>query len=89
MFRNFLLRPRALHLEHEDCCGERRADFERKALERLREALSLDPLSVAAATSLARIANRLGNASGAATAAISAVRASARSAAARAAGSAS
>ncbi|MBX3262830.1 MAG: hypothetical protein KF782_24335 [Labilithrix sp.] len=43
----------------------------REALERLREALSLDPLSVAAATSLARVANRLGDASGAAAAAIS------------------
>lgn len=43
----------------------------REALERLREALALDPLSVAAATSLARVANRLGDASGAAAAAIS------------------
>jgi tetratricopeptide (TPR) repeat protein len=43
----------------------------REALERLREALTLDPLSVAAATSLARVANRLGDASGAAAAAIS------------------
>lgn len=43
----------------------------RESLERLREALSLDPLSVAAATSLARVANRLGDASGAAAAAIS------------------
>jgi len=43
----------------------------REALERLREALALDPLSVTAATSLARLANRLGDASGAAAAAIS------------------
>ncbi|MBX3192515.1 MAG: hypothetical protein KF819_36330 [Labilithrix sp.] len=43
----------------------------REALERLREVLSLDPLSVSAATSLARLANRLGDASGAAAAAIS------------------
>ncbi|MBX3208705.1 MAG: hypothetical protein KF764_26970 [Labilithrix sp.] len=43
----------------------------RESLERLREALSLDPLSVAAATSLARVANRLGDASGAAAAAMS------------------
>lgn len=43
----------------------------REALERLREALTLDPLSVAAATSLARVANRLGDATGAAAAAIS------------------
>ncbi len=43
----------------------------REALERLREALTLDPLSVTAATSLARVANRLGDASGAAAAAIS------------------
>jgi cellulose synthase operon protein C len=43
----------------------------RESLERLREALALDPLSVAAATSLARVANRLGDASGAAAAAIS------------------
>lgn len=43
----------------------------RESLERLREALSLDPLSVAAATSLARVANRLGDAAGAAAAAIS------------------
>ena len=43
----------------------------REALDRLRDVLSLDPLSVAAATSLARVANRLGDASGAATAAIS------------------
>jgi cellulose synthase operon protein C len=42
-----------------------------EALERLREALSLDPLSVTAATSLARLANRLGDASGAAAAAMS------------------
>jgi len=43
----------------------------REALERMREALALDPLSVTAATSLARLANRLGDASGAAAAAIS------------------
>jgi tetratricopeptide (TPR) repeat protein len=43
----------------------------REALERLREALTIDPLSVTAATSLARVANRLGDASGAAAAAIS------------------
>jgi len=43
----------------------------REALERLREALLLDPLSVTAATSLARLANRLGDAAGAAAAAIS------------------
>jgi tetratricopeptide (TPR) repeat protein len=43
----------------------------REALERLREALALDSLSVTAATSLARLANRLGDASGAAAAAIS------------------
>jgi tetratricopeptide (TPR) repeat protein len=43
----------------------------REALERLREALALDGLSVTAATSLARLANRLGDASGAAAAAIS------------------
>jgi tetratricopeptide (TPR) repeat protein len=43
----------------------------RESLERLREALALDPLSVAAATSLARVANRLGDAAGAAAAAIS------------------
>lgn len=43
----------------------------REALDRLREVVSLDPLSVSAATSLARVANRLGDASGAAVAAIS------------------
>jgi tetratricopeptide (TPR) repeat protein len=43
----------------------------REALDRLRDVLTLDPLSVAAATSLARVANRLGDAVGAATAAIS------------------
>jgi tetratricopeptide (TPR) repeat protein len=43
----------------------------REALERLREALALDPLSVTAATSLARVANRLGDATGAAAAAMS------------------
>lgn len=43
----------------------------REALERQREVLSLDPLSVTAATSLARLANRLGDVSGAAVAAIS------------------
>jgi tetratricopeptide (TPR) repeat protein len=43
----------------------------REALERLREALSIDPLSVTAATSLARLANRLGDTSGAAAAAMS------------------
>jgi len=43
----------------------------REALERLREALALDLMSVTAATSLARLANRLGDASGAAAAAIS------------------
>lgn len=43
----------------------------REALERLREALALDPLSVTAATSLARLANRLSDATGAAAAAIS------------------
>lgn len=43
----------------------------REGLERLREVLSLDPLSVTAATSLARVANRLGDASGAVAAAIS------------------
>ncbi|OJY29739.1 MAG: hypothetical protein BGO98_48865 [Myxococcales bacterium 68-20] len=43
----------------------------RESLERLREVLTLDPLSVTAATSLARVANRLGDASGAAAAAIS------------------
>ncbi|MDB4933168.1 MAG: domain protein putative component of TonB system, partial [Labilithrix sp.] len=43
----------------------------REALERLREAVALDALSVTAATSLARLANRLGDASGAAAAAIS------------------
>lgn len=42
-----------------------------EALSRLREALSIDPLSVTAATSLARLANRLGDAAGAAAAAIS------------------
>jgi tetratricopeptide (TPR) repeat protein len=43
----------------------------REALERLRGVLLVDQLSVTAATSLARIANRLGDASGAAAAAIS------------------
>src|SRR5690606_11017444 len=43
----------------------------REALDRLRDVLLLDPLSVTAATSLARVANRLGDASGAAAAAIS------------------
>jgi tetratricopeptide (TPR) repeat protein len=43
----------------------------REALDRLREILLVDPLSVTAATSLARIANRLGDANGAAAAAIS------------------
>ncbi len=43
----------------------------REALERLRVALAVDALSVTAATSLARVANRLGDATGAATAAIS------------------
>ena len=43
----------------------------RESLERLREALELDPLSVTAATSLARVANRLGDAAGAAAAAMS------------------
>jgi cellulose synthase operon protein C len=43
----------------------------REALERLRDALALDSLSVTAATSLARLANRLGDASGAALAAMS------------------
>ena len=43
----------------------------REGLERLREALAIDPLSVTAATSLARVANRLGDASGAAAAAMS------------------
>jgi tetratricopeptide (TPR) repeat protein len=47
------------------------ASSAREALERLREALALDGLSVTAATSLARLANRLGDASGAAAAAIS------------------
>jgi len=43
----------------------------REALERLREGLALDPLSVPLATSLARLANRLGDAAGATAAAIS------------------
>lgn len=43
----------------------------REALQRLRDVVTLDPLSVTAATSLARVANRLGDASGAAAAAIS------------------
>ncbi|HVJ90862.1 MAG TPA: hypothetical protein VM580_13750, partial [Labilithrix sp.] len=43
----------------------------REALERLRAALALDPLSVTAATTLARLANRLDDASGAAAAALS------------------
>ncbi|MBX3228079.1 MAG: hypothetical protein KIT84_27360 [Labilithrix sp.] len=43
----------------------------RESLDRLRDTLALDPVSVAAATSLARVANRLGDAVGAATAAIS------------------
>ncbi|MDB4942296.1 MAG: domain protein putative component of TonB system, partial [Labilithrix sp.] len=43
----------------------------REALERMREALALDPLSVTAATSLARLSNRLGDVPGAAAAAIS------------------
>jgi tetratricopeptide (TPR) repeat protein len=50
---------------------EAAASSAREALERLREALALDGLSVTAATSLARLANRLGDASGAAAAAIS------------------
>lgn len=43
----------------------------REALERLRETLALDPLSVTAATCLARIANRLGDTPGAVAAASS------------------
>lgn len=43
----------------------------REALERLREALAIDPMSVTAATSLARLANRLGETSAAAAAAMS------------------
>jgi cellulose synthase operon protein C len=43
----------------------------REALERLREVLTIDPLSVTAATTLARLANRLFDTSGAALAAIS------------------
>ncbi len=43
----------------------------REALERLRDVLTLDPLSVTAATTLARLANKLGDASSAAQAAIS------------------
>src|SRR5690606_14363753 len=43
----------------------------REALERLRDVLTLDPRSVTAATTLARLANRLGVASGAALAAMS------------------
>lgn len=43
----------------------------REALDRLRDVLTLDPLSVTAATTLARLANKLGNASGAALAAMS------------------
>src|SRR5262249_48722296 len=39
---------------------ETMAAASRESLERLREALALDPLSVAAAASLARVANRLG-----------------------------
>ncbi len=44
---------------------------EREALERLRVALTLDPLSVTAATSLARLAQRLGDSGAAAAAAVS------------------
>ncbi len=56
--------------------GQERSDQEaslatREALERLRELLAMDPLSVTAATTLARLANRLGDAAGAAAAAIS------------------
>ena len=64
----------ALLLEaHANETGDREASHAsaREALERLREALALDSLSVTAATSLARLANRLGDASGAAAAAIS------------------
>jgi len=43
----------------------------REALERMRDVLSIDPLSVTAATSLARLANRLGDTAGATAAAIS------------------
>jgi tetratricopeptide (TPR) repeat protein len=43
----------------------------REALQRLRDVLILDPLSVCGATSLARVANRLGDATAAATAAVS------------------
>lgn len=43
----------------------------REALDRLRDVLEIDALSVAAATSLARVANRLGDTAGAAIAAMS------------------
>ncbi|HEY8074066.1 MAG TPA: hypothetical protein VIF62_08155 [Labilithrix sp.] len=44
---------------------------QREALERLRDVLTLDPLSVTTATTLAKLANRLGDTGGAAAAAIS------------------
>ncbi len=55
----------------EATSDESSAAASREALTRLRDANALDPLSVTAATSLARVANRLGDAAGAVAAAVS------------------
>ncbi|AKV01095.1 TPR domain protein, putative component of TonB system [Labilithrix luteola] len=63
-----------LHLEaHADevADGDAAHMAAQEALERMRDLLTLDPLSVTGATSLARLANRLGDAAGAVAAAIS------------------